>query len=347
MGININELNGLRSDYKRVKGVECPEFYCPILNEFGAGPRGLMDGHILPRCVRSASRATVIQRADVDNKFGTVEAVLCEFLNRPLYEIEELYKKLTNLTITGSSGTPVQAFFPSKKAKPPYPRIDLTDEEGRVIAAPHVKVPAERTGEFNGPVQVEGEIVLSLPALIVSVLKSAHLALFKLLGYHWVFNEVGQYVGERLARLVKCELDAGAVKQLADELPRACFRMVDGGALAVDTIGSRLVMLHYDHFEGKCHPAQRGIEAWGISCLFKLNDCSFTFTLPFATEGQRLDAALNKYRTYLDSPISRHSVYTAGIYRANQFGWHHWAINGRTDGEICGRWRGGLRARAG
>jgi hypothetical protein len=166
MSINVEELTKLQADFQRVTGKPRPDFYCPILNEFGMGPRGLIDGHILPQCIQSASRATVIQRADVDNGFGTIEAVLCNFLNRPYYEVTEHYKRARGLTITGSSGSPAPAFFPSKKASPPFPQIGLTDKKGEIIAAPFVKTSIDRMNEFDGPVNVEGEIVFSVPALV-------------------------------------------------------------------------------------------------------------------------------------------------------------------------------------
>src|SRR5271166_181350 len=106
MSINPDELTRLKSDFQQVTGNNCPTFYCPILNEFGEGS-GLIDGHILPQCVKTASRATVIQRADVDNPFGVIEADLCNFLNRPFYDIKELYSRSRWLTVTGKDGKPV------------------------------------------------------------------------------------------------------------------------------------------------------------------------------------------------------------------------------------------------
>jgi hypothetical protein len=204
MSIDAAELARLQSDYHRVTGKPCPDFYCPIRNEMGTGSRGLMDGHILPKSILTASRATVIQRADVDNDFGKIEAVLCDFLNRPYYEVKELYKRARQLTITGSGGKPAEAFFASKKAKPPYPRVPLADKHGQIIASPFVRTPMDRKGEYDGPVDVEGELMFSIPALAVSLIKSAHLALFKLLGYEWVFGESGQYVGKLLAGVIGC-----------------------------------------------------------------------------------------------------------------------------------------------
>jgi len=238
MSINAEALTKLQSDFLRVTGKKCPDFYCPIMNEFGMGPRGLMAGHILPQCIQSASRATVIQSADVHNGFGKIEAVLCNFLNRPYYEVTELYKRARGLTITGSSGVPAPAFFPKKKAAPPFPQISLTDQKGEIIAVPFVKTSMDRMNEFDGPVDVEGEIVFSVPALVVSLIKSAHLALFKLTGYEWVLNPAGQYIGKRLAKLVDHDADAEAIKQLANELPN-CFKMVPGPAVSEDTLSSR------------------------------------------------------------------------------------------------------------
>jgi hypothetical protein len=313
MGVNAGELEKLRADYQRVKGAECPDYYCPILNEFGQGPRGLVDGHIVPECIQFADRTTVIQRADVDNDFGKIEAVLCNFLNRPFYDIQGLYKRLTSLTITGSSGTPAQAFFSSKKAAPPFPQIVLTDKNGEPIAAPFAKVPADQMNEFEGPVEIEGEIIFSIPALIVSLVKSAHLALFKLLGYRWVLHESGQYISTRLGRVVRNRVDAESVRQLADELPRKCFRMKPGKAFDVDTMSSRVLMFHYDYYDGKGHPCESGLDAWGVSCLLTFNGCSFTITLPFTFLPNGLEAAFNRYRHYLTEPAAKHSVYTGQL----------------------------------
>jgi hypothetical protein len=123
MSIDPAELQRLRADFERVTGRACPDFYCPVMHEFGGGPEGLMNGHILPQGVKYASRATVIQRHDVDNSFSQIESDLCNFLNLPYDELNELYRKAKGLTITGSSGSPAQAFFASKKATPPFPVV--------------------------------------------------------------------------------------------------------------------------------------------------------------------------------------------------------------------------------
>ncbi len=269
-----------------------------------------MNGHILPHAIQMASRATVIQRADVDNDFGKLEAELSSFLNRPYYEVKEFYKRARGLTITGSDGIPLEAFFASKKSAPPFPQVALTDKKGKIIATPFVRTSMDRAVEFDGPVDVQGEISFSIPALTVSLVKAAHLALFKLLGYDWVFHAAGQYVANRLAKLIGLDVNAGLVSEVARDLPN-CFNLLPGPAAAADTLSSRLVVFHYDHFNGVGHPTEHGKDAWGVSCVLNLNEHTFVVTLPFAFYPDRLDLTLTRYRRHLSEPDGRHSIFSA------------------------------------
>jgi hypothetical protein len=64
-----NDLEQYRQDFFRTTGRPFKHFFCPILQEDSVGT-GLMDGHILPQAVKSASRRTVLQRKDVDIILG-------------------------------------------------------------------------------------------------------------------------------------------------------------------------------------------------------------------------------------------------------------------------------------
>ena len=81
MAIDENELAGLLADCRGCSGRTVTRFLCPILLE-ETDTIELIVGHILPQALQDASKATVIQRGDVDNFYGhTVEHVLVEFLN--------------------------------------------------------------------------------------------------------------------------------------------------------------------------------------------------------------------------------------------------------------------------
>ncbi len=256
--------------------------------------------------------ATVIQRADVDNVFGRIEAVLGEFLNKPYYDLPELYRRSQGLTITGRSGAPAPAFFASAKAAPPFPQVGLADKKGGIIAAPFVKTPMDRVDEYDGPVDVEGELVFSVPALAVSLIKSAHLALFRLMGYRWVFDPAGQYVGRQLATVVEGKADADAVKHVAHELPN-CFSIVPGQAGSEDTLVSRRLVLHFDYYDGSEHPLEHGMDTWGVSCLFNVNEHQFIVTLPFTSRLDGLTGALERYRSWLSEPCAKHTGYECWV----------------------------------
>jgi hypothetical protein len=310
MSINSDELAALQADFQRVTGQVCRDFYCPILNEFGEGS-GLMDGHVLPRGIRSASRATVIQRADVDNPFGVIEAGLCNFINKPLFDLEELYRRSKGMTVTGKDGTPVSAFFASRKSSPPYPILKLSTG-GETIASPYIKTAREKMDDFRGKVDVEGELVFSQSALAVSLIKSAHLALFKLLGYGWVFDPAGQYVSSALARILRNRVSREAVRNLSDELPN-CFNWLREEACSEDTLSSRMIVFHFEDYDGSDSPLEQGMETWGLSCLFRMNDHLFLVTLPYSSTRQAGEAVLNRYRRFMTGDGMRHSACVAWV----------------------------------
>ena len=242
----------------------------------------------------------------MDNPFGVIEAGLCNFLNKPLFDLEELYRLSKRLTVTGKEGILVPAFFASPKSSPPYPMIELS-KGGETIASPHIKTSGEKMDEFRGEVDVEGELVFSPSALAVSLIRSAHLALFKLMGYRWVFDPAGQYVGAALARIVRSRVSREAVKNLSDELPN-CFNWLREEASSDDTLSSRMIVFHFDNYDGSDNPFQQGMETWGLSCQFRMNEHLFLVTLPFSSNRQAEDVVLNRYRRFMTEEGKRHSA---------------------------------------
>src|SRR4051812_49196279 len=100
-------------------GASFRQFFCPVLHEDGLGERGLMEGHVLPQGLKVASRATVIQRADVDNYFGeTIEPDLIKWLNLPKVSLKQLLGHLVELRAAGRDGSDANVFFANPKSKP-------------------------------------------------------------------------------------------------------------------------------------------------------------------------------------------------------------------------------------
>ena len=146
MAIDPNELADLKESFYQVTGQHWSSFYCPVLNEYGEGT-GLENGHILPDCVKSASRKTVIQRKDVDNPFGKIEDKLGAFLNLPYLEMQEIYKRVRGIIVCGRDGTSAPAFFASPKSAPKVPLIELSTE-GELVATPHIRIDPDKLEAF-------------------------------------------------------------------------------------------------------------------------------------------------------------------------------------------------------
>ena len=133
----------------------------------------------------------------------------------------------------------------------------------------------------------------------MSLVKSAHLAFFKLLGYRWVLDPAGQYVGAALANIVRNGVSQEAVKNLSDELPNS-FNWLKEEASSEDTLSSRMIVFHFDDYNRSENPFQQGMETWGLSCQFRMNEHLFLVTLPFSSSGQAGDVDHESLQAILD-----------------------------------------------
>src|SRR5690242_966394 len=104
MAMDPEELERWKADYEAVTGKPVRRFVCPItLKDDPDAP--LCDGHILNHAIQKAARTSVIQREDVDGRFGgTIETELIRFLNTPVAKPRELLYSGRGLTISEPSG---------------------------------------------------------------------------------------------------------------------------------------------------------------------------------------------------------------------------------------------------
>ena len=106
------------------------------------------------------------------------------------------------------------------------------------------------------------------------------------LGYRWVLDPAGEYVGSALENIVRNRVSREALKNLSDELPK-CFNWLREEACPEDTLSSRLILFHFDDYDGSDNPLEQGMETWGLSCLFRMNDHLFLVTLPYSSTNKR------------------------------------------------------------
>ena len=198
-----SSLDALLADFAVCAGYRPSSFLCPILLEESPGIE-LIDGHILPQSLRTASRAVVLQRKDVDNFFGhTVEAELVGFVNSVTYTKSEFLERAKGVSIVSETAGPLNLFTPSPKSSPPFPRIGLRDSKGQTIASPHVKGTLDDLGGSSGTAEVRGSMSFHKPSIDASMLKAAHLALFRLAGYQWALSAAGQFASDPLRQFIR------------------------------------------------------------------------------------------------------------------------------------------------
>jgi len=303
MAIDTTKLESLRADYKALTQEPCPEFFCPVRYEHGVGD-GLMNGHILPSGIKDATRTTVIQRADVDSRFGgTIEPHLIDFINSVTFDKWEFLDKAKDLAVTGGDGKPATLFHASPKSQPPFPKIGLKKDDGTTAVSAFVRKPLAELGT-SGVLKVEGALKIPKFAVIGGMLKAAHLALFHLFGYAWVLSPAGRLIGESLGRFVR---DPAKRPDPVTHFAAfdGAFRVLWKVGFGWDSLSDRRLLIHID---------SSGM-GFGISCVFAANGKWLLLTVPsfWASSTEPFDHMLDVYKGYLANPGMKQVVYVAEV----------------------------------
>ena len=197
--MNKHRLVQLNNDYKELTGSGFRYFYCPILLE--DLETELCDAHIINKSFRDSDRTMTIQRSDVDSFFGShFEAEFVLLQEKGLHRADEvmsnskLAKKLDPKVLL--DGEVVEHYVPVGEVPKTHTRVALfTEKEYKEFA---VKIPPEEMEKLkNRNWELDYNKNLNLPSL-VSLLKSAHLTLFHLLGYRHPFSAGGYFLGKNI-----------------------------------------------------------------------------------------------------------------------------------------------------
>jgi hypothetical protein len=283
-------------------------FVCPITlkNE----PEGVLcDGHILNDSIQTASRKTVVEYKVVDNYYcTTIEPDLVAFLNAIVSNPKELIEKYgRTLTITLPSGEKASAFIANRKARPNFPRIDLLDTSGEQIASPYLRTgPLEP--KIHKDLQVEWLMAFTNSAIIGSLLKSAHLALLRIMGYRHVLSPAGNYLRQALASFYTDKADkaqsgryfskfAGAVKAVLNDIPDDAAGTLEDGSL----------WFHYEPGGIDKH------QLFAISCLFLVNGRLVTVMVPYCVDGNQFEASPVRYQAALKDSATPQDIHAAWL----------------------------------
>ncbi len=190
-------LAGLRADYQSVVGVPFRHFFCPIL--YRDENVELCDAHIVNKAFADSPKATTIQRKDVDGWFGSMfEADWVVMEERGKHQLEDI---LANKTLSRKlkpqfwrDGEPVDHYVASSRNVPPEHTPIQLESVDKPLQFVLKLDPSDVLSSEDSHWEIAIQRDLRLPAL-VSLLKAAHLTLFHMLGYRYVYSPGGRFLG--------------------------------------------------------------------------------------------------------------------------------------------------------
>ena len=187
----------VRKDYAAVRGHPFRHFFCPIL--FRDEAVSLCMGHVVNEAFGDSDRHTTVQRTDVDNFFGSLfEAdfvLLAAKGNRTAADVladRGLSRKLRPRILI--NGRLVDHYLPVGSIPSTHSEVWI-DRPGAEPVRLAIKV--ERSATLTAShrdLEIRIQRDIRLPAL-VSLLKAAHLSLFRLVGYRYALAASGRFMG--------------------------------------------------------------------------------------------------------------------------------------------------------
>jgi len=193
--IQQSELDDLNADYAQIKGQAFSRFFCPLF--FQDEDVKLCKAHIINQAFPGAPSDWTIQRADVDNFYGAY--IESEFV--PLQHRNQTHGDIiTNHQLSKSfkpqflvDDKPVDFFVANGKVPKNFTPLQF-DNNGTITDTGLMMSPEDFLAAKDKNWQISIEKDIQVPAL-VSLIKAAHLTLFKMLGYKYAFSSGGHFIG--------------------------------------------------------------------------------------------------------------------------------------------------------
>ncbi len=293
MPFSEDQLKILNADYAATLRKPVRRFVCPITLRDDPGAL-LCDGHILNKSIKTAARKTIVQREDVDNYFGkTIEPELVAYLNIPIATPKELIARGRDLTVSMSNGEKVPAFFANKNSRPKLPRISLLGKDGETIVSPYLRTDYIEP-KLHKDIQVEWLMAFTDSALLGSMLKSAYLAAFHILGYLYVHMDAGDHLRKALAGFFNDKATKEqAVNYFGNFKGAVSFFQTDVPEDHKNCINDGLLWFH-SRTDG---PVDHRLFA--ITCLFRINGRMITVMIPYCTYPEDFKESIAYYQAAL------------------------------------------------
>jgi voltage-gated potassium channel Kch len=306
MPANEGQVAWFAESFRQETGKSPSRFVCPIT--LADDPTAdLCDAHIVCNGIKVANRATVPQRKDVDNAFGTLfEGDFVRFVNIPKLSAEELLRGGKRLVITSPNGEKMPTFF-SRSEIVGRQRLDMYDDEGVVVAQPFLKDHVLESGRYR-QLEVEFTYLFQKHSFTAAMLKTAYLTLFKIFGYGWVLDSCG----DRIRRALVACLDSSDRRSALSHFEpyEGCARITFNAAMSQQcgTLEDGSALFHYAEGDLKS-----GF-LFAITCLYWLNDKLVAVTIPSYQRTGYHFVACQYYEKFIRQQGSAHNAHFGRIH---------------------------------
>jgi len=314
-----DKLERLRNDYCSIRGQPFAYFFCPILGRDEDVP--LCMGHIVNDAFPDSPRGWTVQRRDVDNSYGSHFESEFSHLSKakradPIQVItDKSLAKVMRPSIV-LDGQTVE-YYPATHDIPSEHSRVVFESGGRQVLLGFKIAPDKMREVTDDRWRIEVTKDFRLPAL-VSLLKSAYLTLFELLGYRYGCGSEGHFMGpQMLGRffLENCNLrNRQLVRDNAREFFAQFANMVRPAVAVRPSIGGTLT----DGQVWLC--GSNPVAAWGMIVFIRTDDYMHAVLMPVLQNG---DAAA-RFDSFLGKDAQRVLVTPARFAR------DHWAVSPRS-----------------
>lgn len=193
------QLELLKTDYESVSDRSWQHFFCPIL--WRDEKTELCRGHVINQAFDNADRSWIVQRKDVDNHFGTLfESDFLALEQKGDLQVDDILvdKRLSRqfrptISVDGQS---VDFFVANEDVPESFSELTFHSPQGSVKLGLKIS-PNEMEEYLDGKWEIAIDKDVRLPAL-VSLLKSAHLTLFHMLGFQYALSAGGYFLGKEV-----------------------------------------------------------------------------------------------------------------------------------------------------
>jgi hypothetical protein len=209
------EVEILREDYERVREKPFQHFFCPVLLDDCPGE--LCMGHVVNQSIPNCSRERVVQRKDIDGFFGSLfESKFSAVINAKPKDVhdaitDEKLRRLMPFEVK-LDGSMVQHYHVKGDKATKDPLVCFRDSHGKILNLA-LKVSDETMISGAGRLEIEMSFDIAADAT-ATLLKAAHLTLFKMLGCEHVFSPGGYDLAKILQKFYLTNRDLSRGEQV-------------------------------------------------------------------------------------------------------------------------------------